>query len=665
MMANAKENCGSEDVKDMRIRKRNQPDSAHYGDERGVGSDIAGIKSPIRIDLLLSIFLLILAIALADYYFRLLSYILFGTVKSGIACFLLGGAIVASSVFLLRKKISIYLPRFDVADLLFIVVFGFLFASKIVFPDWGTDTGAHEIFVQEFLFTDKLEDLKPYFLPMIAAWYGLSNRVYFYFRILLGYRLTMTVNIFIIAATYYKLKELLIHFWQNLNPDCLPSKRSAVIFGISLSAFLVLFSDFLISGMVWQQKADLMVLPLFFECLRIVFCNKKLQRYQYIFAGLLIGFSVSIKLTNAAFFIPLILYVLYRDIRVKSFKLQDYLLASGAIFLPILPFAVFGMLFTGSPVYPFYNVIFKSPYFAEWNFKDNFGPRGIIQTLLWPIRVAFDTSRYVHVSYNVPMSNGRLFIAYIVAFGTAIMFIKSRLLKERLPLMFCLISGIVIWSATAGISRYGYVSELFSIFVVVVLVFDLYKANKPILAGLCMSLIAISIAFSFIITYRVPWDYIELRPSIFTYPGDFLRDKYLPNLAMLGRDRNATDDPELRRQFSDVKTWVYLHGSGNPLTGLAVIANPYADFFWYDWTINHQQIEDKTEITKKYFENRDNSGLFTMMWMPVNSEYHEQLLFDKFLEFGFVPVNVRQVALKTVDVTQTFFLIEWELNFTQ
>ena len=623
----------------------------------------ANNDSVLRIDLFLSLFLLILTIALADCYFRLFSYAFFGTVQSGIACFLLGLSIVLVAFISLRKKISIYSPRFDFADLLFFVVFGFLFANKIVFPDWGSDTGTAEVFVQNFMFTDKLEDLKPYYLPLVSAWYGLSNRVFFYVRSLLGYRLTMFVNIFIIIITYYKLKELLIYFWQDSKPMQTLSRNSATISGICVSTLLVLFSDSITTGMIWQQKSDLFILPLFFECLRLAFCYKNLNRCQYIFASLLAGTSAAFKLTNIVFFIPLIVYVIFRDIRNKLIKPSDFLLSSVAFLLPILPFALYGVLFTGSPIFPFYNEIFKSPYFADLNFTviERLGPRNIIEILFWPIIVTFNTTRFGEVFqlYNIPLSNGRMFIGYIVTLGSIILYKKTGLLKNRLPLIFCLLGGIVLWSAAAtGYVRYAYTAELFCFLIVVILIFDLINLNKPILAGLNMSVLAISLVFSFFVTVKLSPDWQAGRPSIFTYGENFFRDEYFPNLSFLGRDRNITDDPELQQQFDNVRTWIYLHGI---YTAHGIIANPHADFFWYDWTIYHQigsgQIEDKTEFAKKYFENRDKSGLFSLIRADIPS------IFDQYLEFGFVPINAYPVKLNTIDANRIFYFVEWQLDF--
>lgn len=617
-------------------------------------------QTKLRIDILSFIFFTILAIALSDCFFQLFSYIIFGTVKSRIACFLLGLLLAMVFVFVMRKTISIYLPHFNVADLIFFAVFGFLFATKIVFPDWGGDTATGEVFIQEFQFTDKLEAMKPYNLPLPSAWYGLYSTVFYYIRTALGYRLTMLVNVFIIVVLYYKLKELLIWFWQDSNSKKVPLKRSLVVFGISVSALLVLFDDNLIIGMVWNQKSDLFILPLFFECLRLAFCHKKLDSKQYIYAALLAGIGMSIKLTNIVFFIPLIIYVLIRDIHAKHVKPRTMIFASIAFVLPLLPFAIYGILLTGSPVFPFYNKIFKSSYFGDYNFRDSrFGPQGIIETLLWPFISIFDIKRfsYIYSAFGVPVSSGRTFIGYIVTFGSIILYAKTGQLKNRLPLMLCLVVGIILGSAVTGVERYTYTSELFSIFIVIVVIFDLLKYNRQILVGLCMSVVAISITVSLMVTIKYAPDW-HSRPSIFTYRGgDFIRNEYLPNLALLGRDRNITDDPELQHQLNNVKTWVFLEGC---FTAHGIIANPNADIMWYDWTINSQLESGETtkhEITMRFFENRDTSGIYS-----IHTDDPYPSICKQYLEWGFIPINITPIKLKSVIESRTSYLVEWQLD---
>ncbi len=298
----------------------------------------------LRLDSLTFIFLALLALAFFDCFGRFLSFCIFGDVVSSLACFLVGLLALAAVLFLLRKRVSLYAPAFNKIDILFVVIFALYFFMKAVFPDGMADTMSYEIFVQEFSFTSKLEGMKPN-LPLMSAWYSLGDRVFYYFRIVFGYRLSLLPNILVFFVSFYKLKEILFGFFKEIFPRKRKNnKPSAVASIISGAAFLILCDEFILMGAV-IIKPDLFVIPLLLECFRIVFQTEQRDAALYFFLGLLTGLSVAVKLTNVVYFLPLIILAVYQDIRQKTFKPIKLVWGALGVILPAAPFALYGVIF--------------------------------------------------------------------------------------------------------------------------------------------------------------------------------------------------------------------------------------------------------------------------------------------------------------------------------
>ncbi len=621
-------------------------------------------KALLRMDSLTFAFLGLLALAFFDCLARFLSYCVFGDVLSNLACFIAGFCALAAAIFLLRVRIAIYAPAFNKTDIAFGIIFALYFFMKAIIPDIMADTVNYEIFVQEFAFTPKLEAMKPD-LPSFAAWYSLGERVFYYFRMMLGFRLSILPNMLVVFVSYYKTKEILLGFFKEIFHAGQTELRSKMAALLSGAAFLILFDEFIAMGAV-IIKPDLFVLPLLLECFRAAFQSDRRDASAYALCGLLTGLSVAVKLTNAVYFLPMIAYIVYSDARGKTFAPKKLFFGALGAMIPVAPFALYSLIFTGSPVYPFFNAVFRSPYYPLGNTRDmRWGPQSLPEILAWPFIVVFDTSRFGEIISGVAFSNGRLAMGYIVSAVSLFAYRKSGLLAKRLPMALCILAATVLWSASTGYVRYGMVIGVLVFIYLAVFMMDMLALGKRAWAAVFTSLAAASIAVSllFITFYNFDWSW---RPTIFQppdYSGWPVKPRYelnIPlyreyarlNLPHVLNDYTATEQPILQMRFDSVQTWICLER----MTADAVLANPNADFFIL--STYYSELEAQAEKVKRYFSANSTEGLFALeRVLGLN-----QAKLDLYSQMGFKFIDIEEIALNSIDASQTALFITLAYN---
>lgn len=105
----------------------------------------------------------------------------------------------------------------------------------------------------------------------------------------------------------------------------------------------------------------------------------------------LAGLLLAIKLSNALLLLPLGIWMLVRSGKVLPWKSLPASVLLGAFVA--LPSYAYGYLITGNPALPFFNGIFKSPFFVLENWMDPAWMHPIDGLLPW--RLMFETSNYL------------------------------------------------------------------------------------------------------------------------------------------------------------------------------------------------------------------------------------------------------------------------------
>ena len=73
------------------------------------------------------------------------------------------------------------------------------------------------------------------------------------------------------------------------------------------------------------MKPDLFIIPIVLESLRVIYVTKEMKSIGYLYLSVLIGLGTSLKVINAIYFIPMVLWAITKYI--KKAKWKDYICA--------------------------------------------------------------------------------------------------------------------------------------------------------------------------------------------------------------------------------------------------------------------------------------------------------------------------------------------------
>jgi hypothetical protein len=401
------------------------------------------------------------------------------------------------------------------------------------------------------------------FFPTAAPFNPTPDMVTGIFRHVLGYRLGTVVN-------------LLALIWAGTILDRL--LRSAIANPIvrAVGVLLILFVEHLLFE-INNYMPDLLALPILLEATRLTLDSgdRIIERRVVVRAAFLVGMAVTLKLSNGAVAMPLVLAYLWRLSRTRPVRLKQLtltgLLSVLVVVLQLLPFTLWVYKLTGSPIFPLYNKVFRSPLYPPFNGWDNrWGGYGVFEILLWPVLMFFEPVR----TAELPVYSGRLSVGFFVA--CLCLLIGRRLDTRTLTLAFILVLGSLLWSVTMGYIRYGLYLEVLSGILIVVLAAILYRRTKtkgPIrygvggLVALLSTLLVIqSIVAGFYLLQR-EW---SMRPTIFDAFDAYKRET--KNLLSDRSIRRLLPQRE-RELFDGVNVWIV---SGAKTVGLMPLLNDQA-----------------------------------------------------------------------------------------
>lgn len=433
-----------------------------------------------------------------------------------------------------------------------------IYALRDVFPDVSFDVLSYHLFFAEralrgalYIPGDFFPALFPTFNPAPDMITGISRHA-------LGYRLGTIINYLCLLWTGAILNKIfrvvITHEWRR-----------------SLSILFVLLAEQMLFE-INNYMVDLLALPLLLEttflAVRLV-ATKYATRDLFRFV-LLCGMCLGLKLTNIALVIPLfaiyaatLIFKLTR-VQLKTLALRT-LPVAGLIFLaPLLPFTIYLYLRTGSPVFPLYNKIFASPYWALQNaFDGRWGPKDFWEVLVWPLIVVVKPERLSELG----VYSGRISLGFLAAL------LVLCLPREQPPpqqhhhlalrtLSLIYLAGAWLWSLSNGYSRYGmYLELLGGVMVVYTLAFLCRKpsrgdgigawrsARRALALALGILAIAQSLAALFFVS-KYEW---SQRPTLLTATRAYIEES-----RYLMRDYSLVKflSPGERNRFDPVEAWV-------------------------------------------------------------------------------------------------------------
>jgi hypothetical protein len=392
------------------------------------------------------------------------------------------------------------------------------------------------------------------FFPSVAQFNPTADIAIGIYKYLLGFRLGHLINLAAVLWTASIVERFLRDYIGNTY--------------LRLLGALVVVSTELILFIQSIYLVDLLALPLLLEATFLAANFKRVRRknYSLIHIGLFLGISLALKLSNLAFIIPigaLAIYQAYICRRELAFPASVAGMMT-AIVAPSAPFFIFMFMETGNPVFPFYNQVFRSPYWIPDSVPASpIGPKSILQTLLWPLWVyVFPEHGSEFMGGTLPYT-GRITFAFIFAIASLL---TPRFSPSVKVLGLVTVASIFLWSASSGNLRYGIFAEVLGgIVVLSVLASLLSQSGDSVEPPQRRKLAVLGVSFSVLIALQVFSSYKQaltlnqtlyqetVRATVFQDPGGYLRES-----AYLFRDRNMERFLSIdeQRTVDSVDVWV-------------------------------------------------------------------------------------------------------------
>lgn len=348
-------------------------------------------------------------------------------------------------------------------------------------------------------------------------------------RWLLGYRAGTIINYLALLWSGSILCKLLGGYISNERFRCL-----AVLLILLTEQALFEINNYMI---------DLLAVPLLLEATRVIVFEEEVERHDLVRVAFLLGASVAFKLTNLAFVLPLIIVYAYR---LYSLKRKDVILFVVVFLAPLLPFSLFMYRETGSFVFPFYNTIFRSPYWPLINWTDvRWGPKSLWEGLIWPLIIFFKPER----TSELAVSSGRLSLIFLAAIVCLLLRPEAKLRT----LCILILVSLALWTIGSGYVRYATYVEMLGGVVVLTTACQLrlfkgaLRRSLIVLPWIVLTVQAL-VACSYV--YRLEW---SMRPTMFHN-----RKVFAAESRNILRDHSFLKFvPEReRRMFDDVDVWI-------------------------------------------------------------------------------------------------------------
>ncbi len=250
--------------------------------------------------------------------------------------------------------------------------------------------------------------------------------------------------------------------------------RAADAFTLGAAVLIAALSPMALSE-VGTSFADILTAIPILAAIALMFSDEDDGDRRLIIAGVLIGAATGLKLTNATFLIGagVSLLLLARPLRaVFTFGCGS---AVGVI-VTAGPWALKMARDYGSPLFPFYNTIFRSPEAPLISIADTrFMPEGLLDALAYPFYWAIGK----HPSSEWPFRDPRFAVVIVLLLALVVTGLWRRRevlpLRERRFLIFFWVS-YVLWMLAFSIQRYLMPLELLSAPLIVLLLKRLIDA---------------------------------------------------------------------------------------------------------------------------------------------------------------------------------------------
>ena len=353
--------------------------------------------------------------------------------------------------------------------LIYMVVILLIAVLRSLAPDLAYDTSQGRVYWQDPGFVDNVDE--NVFPAGFTFFFPLSDRIFYYPRVLLGYRMGTLMNALVMILIFlqmYKLIHMLLgKQMESLRKDYTEKAINRPIYGIltylmseELFAFISVTLFYALADL-GSYMIDLLAIPLLLWLLhRVLDESQQSNRVEQIFVALLCGLSFAMKFTNVIFIAPVLLVYLWQN--RKEIRATTFALALIVGLLPAAPYLLYAYTSTGNPVYWTFNSIFKSPYYPDENFKDlRWGPQNWVQVLLWPLHIILHPTERVSELSIWPQIY--LMVGYLGGIYVIIKTWKEHYTRKATLFAALFFAFVLLWLKSTGFPRYAILCEMMAV----------------------------------------------------------------------------------------------------------------------------------------------------------------------------------------------------------
>ena len=230
-------------------------------------------------------------------------------------------------IYILLYLVDVERGWFDIADLLVVFILMLLFFMRMLYPIQTLIWRNYHIYFQNFCFQD---NFNYHFFPasIYSFFFPLSDRLFSFFRKILGFRMGTVLNCLIIIVIYKQIKDILQRYIRTTNFKINNSM-------VSLFSLMAVSTEFILFNFA-TYLVDLLFIPLLIEVLRLILFRKDGSPKWFYYCAVLLGFTLALKFTAIIFIIIFIgLFVLNNRNNLKL----SVLFTSALLF--ILPLSIY------------------------------------------------------------------------------------------------------------------------------------------------------------------------------------------------------------------------------------------------------------------------------------------------------------------------------------
>jgi hypothetical protein len=266
-------------------------------------------------------------------------------------------------------------------------------------------------------------------------------------------------------------------------------------------------------------------------CLKYISANEKRHRVVFL-AGLFLGLATGVKLTGATFAIAAVISmfaIMFSEKQSGNYLGPTWLVVGIALgFMSCAWWNAYLWVNWGSPLFPFYNAVFESPFFDSYNWRDlrwRFGSFGEF------VRFVYDAAFVTGKTAEIPFADARyLIISILVPISIFYRYVMTEKLTVVIAFFMTFVAiSFSLWAVLFAYQRYLIPLELMFGLVIWILCRLILKKESLVLALL------VGVFFISAIQLKVPdWGHriptekqvnafdLEVPPSVSNSPARYL-----------------------------------------------------------------------------------------------------------------------------------------------